>query len=50
MGEGNVIGTLCVYGTEPRVWTWDDVELLVSIAGGVMDELDGRRAKRAGEE
>lgn len=41
---GNVLGSLCVYGSEPREWLAGDVARLLSIAELVAEELDGGRS------
>lgn len=37
---GNVLGSLCVYGAEPRRWTDVDVDTLTAVAESVADELE----------
>ncbi|MDP3711296.1 MAG: SpoIIE family protein phosphatase [Mycobacteriales bacterium] len=45
---GNVLGSLCVYGSEPREWLAGDVARLLSIAELVADELDSSSRSNEG--
>lgn len=37
---GHILGSLCVYGGEPRRWTDADVDVLTALAEAVADELE----------
>lgn len=37
---GHVLGSLCVYGGDPRSWSDDDVHMLTAVAEAVADELE----------
>ena len=37
---GHILGSLCVYGAEPRSWTDHDVDTLTALAEAVADELE----------
>lgn len=37
---GYILGSLCVYGDEPRTWSDGDVDTLTAIAEAVADELE----------
>jgi GAF domain-containing protein len=47
---GQALGTLCVIDTEPRAWSFDEVETLKDLAGCVMREIDLRTRLREAEE
>ncbi len=38
--NGHVLGALCVYGSEPRAWSDDDVTTLRQLAGSAVTELE----------
>ncbi len=40
--HGEPFGALCVYDTEPRAWSMEQVELLTELAGSVVAELELR--------
>jgi diguanylate cyclase (GGDEF)-like protein len=42
MSDGNNIGTLCIFDTEPRKFASDELELLSDLARMVVDELELR--------
>lgn len=44
--EGHNLGTLCVIDHKPRLITTDEIELLQTLGGIVMDELELRRSAR----
>ena len=37
---GHVLGSLCVYGGDPRTWSDADVEALTAVAEAVADEME----------
>ena len=37
---GRVLGSLCVYGGEPRSWSDADIDMLTAVAESVADELE----------
>lgn len=37
---GHILGSLCVFGGEPRAWTDADVDMLTAVAEAVADELE----------
>jgi GAF domain-containing protein len=37
---GHILGSLCVYDSEPRSWTEADVDMLTAVAESVGDELE----------
>lgn len=41
---GHILGSLCVYGSDPRTWTDADVESLTALAEAVADELEDAAA------
>ncbi len=44
--EGQVLGTLCVVDTRPRVWSDAEIETLRDLAGSAQSEIDLRAAER----
>jgi GAF domain-containing protein len=42
MADGHNIGTLCIFGTQPREFDAEDIELLSDLARMVVDELELR--------
>jgi GAF domain-containing protein len=49
MLSGQALGTLCVMDSEPRAWSYDDVETLKDLAACVMREIDLRTRLREAE-
>lgn len=47
---GQALGTLCVIDTEPRTWSYDEVEMLKDLAACAMREIDLRTRLREAEE
>ncbi len=47
--EGHAIGSFCVIDSRPRSWSFDDIEMLQELAGGVMHEIESRRLLQASE-
>ena len=43
---GHVLGSLCVYGDEPRSWTDHDVDMMTALAEAVADELEDAADQR----
>ena len=43
---GHILGSLCVYGSEPRRWTDSDVDALTALGEAVADELEDTAAAR----
>lgn len=41
---GHILGSLCVYGSEPRRWTDRDVDTLTALGEAVADELEDMAA------
>ena len=41
---GHILGSLCVYGSEPRRWTDQDVDVLTALGEAVADELEDTAA------
>ncbi len=41
---GHILGSLCVYGSEPRRWTEHDVDALTALGEAVADELEDSAA------
>ncbi len=41
---GHILGSLCVYGREPRTWTDQDVDTLTALGEAVADELEDAAA------
>jgi GAF domain-containing protein len=46
---GQALGTLCVIDTEPRAWSYDEIETLKDLAACVMREIDLRTRLREAE-
>lgn len=46
IGNGHVLGSLCVIDSVPRRWTDDDVETVRELAGSVMTEIELRSSIR----
>lgn len=42
--SGHVLGSLCVYGGDPRDWSDADVDMLTAVAEAVADELEDNAA------
>jgi GAF domain-containing protein len=40
--DGHTIGSFCVVDTQPRTWTWDDLEILKDVAGIVIGDIELR--------
>jgi len=49
MLSGQALGTLCVMDSEPRAWSYDEVETLKDLAACVMREIDLRTRLREAE-
>jgi GAF domain-containing protein len=49
MISGQALGTLCVIDTEPRAWSYDEVETLKDLAECAMREIDLRTRLREAE-
>ena len=47
--DGHTIGSFCVIDSKPRLWGFEDVEMLQELAGCVMHEIEGRRLLQASE-
>jgi len=47
--DGQPIGSFCAVDTEPRSWTWDEVEILKDIAAIVMNDIELRWIARGAE-
>jgi GAF domain-containing protein len=47
--DGHSIGSFCVIDSKPRLWSFEDVEMLQELAGCVMHEIEGRRLLQASE-
>jgi GAF domain-containing protein len=47
--DGHAIGSFCVIDHRPRLWSFDDIEMLQELAGCVMHEIEGRRLLQATE-
>ena len=37
---GHILGSLCVYGGEPRTWTDADIDTMTALAEAIADELE----------
>jgi GAF domain-containing protein len=47
--DGHALGTVCVFGDEPREWSADDVAVLTELSRSVMTEIELRASlQRAG--
>src|SRR5262245_12739539 len=49
MHAGQALGTLCVIDTEPRAWSYDEIETLKDLAACVMREIELRTRLREAE-
>jgi GAF domain-containing protein len=49
MHGGQALGTLCVIDTEPRAWSYDEIETLKDLAACVMREIELRTRLREAE-
>jgi GAF domain-containing protein len=47
--DGHAIGSFCVIDHRPRLWSFDDIEMLQELAGCVMHEIEGRRLLQSTE-
>jgi GAF domain-containing protein len=47
--DGHTIGSFCVIDHRPRLWSFDDIEMLQELAGCVMHEIEGRRLLQSTE-
>ena len=47
--DGHTIGSFCVIDSKPRLWGFEDVEMLQELAGCVMHEIEGRGLLQASE-
>jgi GAF domain-containing protein len=40
--DGHAIGSFCAVDTQPRAWTWDEIEILKDLAAIVMNDIELR--------
>jgi signal transduction histidine kinase len=45
--DGHVLGSFCVIGTEPRVWTEDEIDILKELTASAITEIELRSAVQA---
>jgi GAF domain-containing protein len=48
--DGHTIGSFCVVDTQPRAWTWDEIEILKDLAAIVMGHIELRWLLRQADE